>query len=422
MMENIFESELKEQRIFKNVDVLSPHYVPPELPHREREIREVTRILAPVLRNQKPNNIFIYGKTGTGKTCVVKYVTKKLEEFVQNPLKNTNNVLVRVCYLNCKVRNSKYQVLLKILEDSALNDGELNQAPLKDRPENQLKGIDPADLYDRLFKVVEKNDLNLIVVLDEIDMITKGMNDLFYIMTRINDELSRGRVILVGMSNDMRLKRRLDPRNLSNLCEEERVFSPYNAVQLKAILKQRVSIGLYENVIDNSTISRIAAFAAQDGDARYALRLLKKSGEISENADSRTISMDDVEAAKRAVEVDIMKEAINCLPEHQQVVLYSTAALASQGGMYRRLNGLSNGDLFTGEVYEAYEVNCKTLNRNPRTIRQFSQYINELEMLGFLTTTTSGKGIRGNTRLIRLGYSPEEIKYIIKQSMGIEAE
>lgn len=424
MTQNIFESELMERRIFRNLEVLSPHYVPHELPHREKEIREITRIIAPVLRNEKPGNMFIYGKTGTGKTCVVRYVIRKLREFVENPEKNPNRIPVKVVYMNCKVRNSKYQVLLKLLEDESLNEESLKNIPLRDGPENQLRdqlrGMDPADLYDRLFNVIQNNGINLIVILDEIDMVTKGLNDLIYILTRINDELTQGHVSIIGISNDMRVKKRLDPRSRSTLCEEEKVFPPYNAIQLKAILKQRISMGFQKDTIDNSTVSRIAAFAAQDGDARYALRLLKKAGELAENSNSEKVAMDFVESAKKAVEEDIMAEAISTLPEHQQIVMYSIAALASQGGMYKRLSGIGTGDLFTGEVYEVYENNCRTLNRNPRTMRQFSQYLSELEMLGFITTSISGKGIRGTTRLIRLGYPPEEIKVIVKQSLGID--
>ena len=422
MMENIFETELREQRIFKNLDVLSPHYVPTELPHREKEIREVTRIIAPVLRNQKPTNLFIYGKTGTGKTCVVRYVTKKLIEFVEDPEKNTGNVSVKVVYLNCKILNSTYQVMLKLLESDSLNDTNLKDRPLEGRHDGQLKGMDPVDLYDRLFKVVTTNGMNLVLILDEIDMIKKNLNDLLYALTRINDELSSGKVSIIGMSNDMKLKKRLDPRCLSTLCEEEKVFPPYDAVQLKTILNQRVIDGFYSEAIDGGTVARIAAFAAQDGDARYALRLLKKSADMAERSGGDKVTPEFVEHAKRAVEEDIMKEGITTLPEHQQIVIYTIAALASQGGMYRRLNGMNNGDLTSGEVYEAYETNCKALNRTPRTIRQFSQYVNELEMLGFITTMTSGKGMRGNTRFIRLGYSPEEIKSVVKRCLGVDSQ
>lgn len=419
MVENLFEAHLIDRKIFSDLTVLSPHYVPEELPHRETEIKGITRIIAPVLRNEKPSNLFIYGTTGTGKTCVVKYVIRKLEEFVKDPGKNPHRVNVRVVYMNCKVRNSKYQVLLKALEDESLNDKTLKNVPLEGRADRSLKGMDPADLYDRLFNVVQSNSLNLIVVLDEIDMITKGLNDLIYILTRINDELKFGHVSVMGISNDMRVKKRLDPRSKSTLCEEERVFKPYNAIQLKTILKQRIAMGFKQNTIDDSVVSLIAAFAAQDGDARYALKLLQKSGEIAEESDVDRVTTESVERAKNEVEVDIMMEAISTLPEHQQLVMYSIATLALKGGMYKRLSGISNGDLFTGEVYEVYESNCKALGRPVRTIRQFSEYLNELEMLGLITMTMSGKGIRGSTRLIRLGYPPDEIKNIVRQSLGL---
>lgn len=420
MIENLFEEELGERKIFRDMSILSPHYVPPELPHRDNEIREVTRIIAPTLRREKPNNLFIYGKTGTGKTCVVKYVIRKLEEFVKNPEKNLENVIVKVVYMNCKIRNTKYQVLLKTLEDNALNDPSLSNIPLADRHDGSLKGMDPVDLYERLFRVVETNDMILIIILDEIDQVKKELNDLLYILPRINDELTSGSVSIIGISNDMRVKKRLDPRSRSTLCEEEMIFKPYNAIQLMTILRQRIKDGFHPDTVREGAVRRIAAFAAQDGDARYALRLLQKAGEIARSEGRDTVDIEEVGKAKELVEKDIMAEAISTLPEHQQIVIYSVASLALTGGMYKRLTGVSDSDLFTGEVYEAYERNCKILNTQPRTMRQFSEYLNELEMLGFITMRMSGKGQRGTTRFIRLGYPPEDIKQIMKQSLGLK--
>jgi cell division control protein 6 len=421
MIENLFERELGDRRIFRDMSILSPHYVPQELPHRDKEIKGVTRIIAPALRNEKPCNLFIYGGTGTGKTCVVKYVIRKLGEFLSNPERGLGDILVKVVYMNCKIRNSKYQVLLKTLEDDALNDRVLGDTPLEGRSDGSLKGMDPADLYDRLFNVVQKNGLNLIIILDEIDMIKKGLNDLVYILTRINDELGSGHVSIIGISNDRRVKGRLDPRSKSTLCEEEMIFPHYNAIQLKTILRQRVDNGFQPDTIDDSVIRKIAAYAAQDGDARYALKLLQKAGEIAQNEGKVSVELDDVRLAKELVEQDIMTESIALLPEHQQIVIYSIANLALTGGIYQRLSNIGTGDLLTGEVYEAYELNCKALNRNPRTMRQFSEYLNELEMSGLIAMRLSGKGIRGTTRLIRLGYPPDEIIQIVRRSLGLDS-
>ncbi len=419
MIEDLFRNEVGDRKIFRDKSILSAHYVPHELPHRDGEIKGVTQVIGPALRNEKPSNLFIYGGPGTGKTCVVRYVVRKMQEFLDKPEMVGKDIIVKVAYMNCKIRNSKYQVLLKTLEDNTLNDGKLKYAPLEGRSEPSLKGMDPANLYDRLFKVVENNGINLILILDEIDMVKKGLNDLTYILTRINDELSSGSVSIIGISNDRRVKSRLDPRSKSTLCEEEMIFSHYNAVQLETILRQRVDKGFQPASIDDSIIRMIAAFAAQDGDARYALKLLKKAGEMSQNDDKTVVEMSDVERARDLVEKDIMAESIGLLPEHQQITIYSIACLASDGGIYRRLPGKGNGDLLTGEVYEIYETNCKALNRNPRTMRQFSAYLNELEMLGLIAMRLSGKGVRGTTRLIRLGYPPDEIKKIVMKSLGL---
>ncbi|MEA1924285.1 MAG: AAA family ATPase [Candidatus Altiarchaeota archaeon] len=420
MMDDIFEEEINRRRIFKDTIILSPHYVPEELPHREMEIRDITRGVAPALRNEKPNNIFIYGKTGTGKTCVVRYVIRKLEEFANNPEKNPHDIIVKTVYMNCKIRDSKYKVLLKILENEKLNHPDLKNTPLSDRAQKSLKGMDPGDLYDRLYNVVNSNKINFLLVLDEIDMVKKGFDDLLYILTRINDELEYGNVSILGLTNDMKTLRRMDPRSRSTLCQEERVFKPYNAVQLKTILNQRIDDGFHGGVVDTGVVSLIAAFAAQDGDARYALKLLRKAGEITRDVGDERILKKHVDEAKEAVENDIIAEAISTLPEHQQLVIYSIAALTSKGGMYKRLSGLGGGDLFTGEVYETYEKYCKLLDLKVRTTRQFSEYLNELEMLGLITMRMSGKGTRGTTRFIRLGYSPDEIKSILRKSLGLE--
>ena len=42
---------------------------------------------------------------------------------------------------------------------------------------------------------------------------------------------------------------------------------------------------------------------------------------------------------------------------------------------------------------------------NGETARWYREYLNDLEMLGLITTVESGRGMRGHTRLIRPGYS-----------------
>ena len=427
MIGKLFEVEQKDG-VFKDLNVLSPHYVPKELPYRGSEIKSIIRVLNPILSGVKPSNIFLYGKTGTGKTSSVKNVLRELESTLSNPAANTNKVMAVIPYMNCRLGyNSKYQVLLKVLEDSFKGDG-LKDSPFEGVKSKTLSGRSPTELYAKLRKVVESNCIKLIIILDEVDMI-KDVDELMYILTRVNDEIKgvhvdgrecRGSVSIIGISNKYSFKNTLGPRTKSTLCEEELVFKPYNAKQLKTILAQRVKLGFRARSISASNIGLIAAYAAQtNGDARYALKLLQKAGEIAQAASRKRVKRDDVVAAKAKVEEDIIFELITTLPEHQQIVLYSIADCAERGSHYKRLSELPQDTLFSGEVYENYEKVCKSLNRDPKTMRWFGEYLKELEMLGLVTLTISGAGVRGNTTLIRLGHQPAEVKKILASSLGI---
>jgi cell division control protein 6 len=246
------------------------------------------------------------------------------------------------------------------------------------------------------------------------------VNELIYILTRVNDELEEGSVSITGVSNVYSFKNNLDPRTKSTLCEEEVVFKPYNANQLKTILTHRVKMGFRKGAMSESNIALIAAYAAQtNGDARYGLRLLQKAGEMAQSHKRRRVKKEYVREAKAKVEEDIITELITTLPEHQQIVLYAIADGVARGSHYKRLSDTPPDVLFSGEVYENYEKICKHLNRNPRTMRWFGEYLKELEMLGLVTLTLSGSGVRGTTTLIRLGGNPNEIKKIVAGSLGL---
>jgi cell division control protein 6 len=390
-----FDQILSQKSIFRDLTVLSPHYVPQELPFREQHIKEIMSSLSPALKGQKPTNLIIYGKTGTGKTCSMKRV---MGEFVEIGKEKGASMH----YINCRIYNSRYRVLQKMLKGYV--------------PELEKAGFGLTFLYEKLIETASKGE-QIVVILDEIDMV-KDLDELVYTLTRSNDEITKGGVSIVGISNKLSFKDELDPRSKSSLYENETIFQPYTAEQLQKILEQRIEKGFEKDVVQPSAINLAAAITSQEsGDARYALKLLNKAGEIAQQEEKRKVTDEDVEAARKKVEIDLTVETISTLPQMHQIVLYAIGSLSLSGSRYSRLEGVDAEFLFSGEVYEEYERLCKRLKKRARSSRWYKEYLNDLEVLGLITTTPSGKGVKGQTTLIRMGPYADTFLQVLKKNL-----
>lgn len=426
-----FSEILSKPTVFADRNVLSPHYIPSTLPFRDREIEKIMVGLSPALKGERPRNMFIYGKTGTGKTCSVKHVLGKMgayradgksappgskpaaqdgakigipdQKAAQPPAHYVSS------YVNCKMFNSRYRVIQKITKDIL--------------PSLDSMGFGLAMLYEKMMAEVETSGKRLIVILDEVDTV-KDLDDLLYTLTRSNDELKQGSVSIIGISNKLSFKEQLGQRSRSSLCENEMVFAPYSPHQMQAIISQRAKMGFKPHVVEESAINLAAAITGQDiGDARYALKLLQKAGEISDEKGISKITDKEVEEARRSVESDVAFEAISTLPDHQQLVLLAIANLTIDKGKNTRLTGGTaeedESHLISGEVYEEYSKVSRHFRKPRRSARWFREYLNDLELLGLITTTESGAGQRGRTRLIRIGYPAHDVKKIIEKNFTI---
>jgi len=395
-----FSEILNKPTVFADRNVLSPHYIPETLPFRENEIGKIMSSVSPALQNARPRNLFIYGKTGTGKTCSVKHVIGKMSEHKSTALS---------VYINCRMFNSRYRVIQKIAKELL--------------PNLDSMGFGLAMLYEKVMSEIAVGGKRLIVVLDEVDMV-KELDDLLYTLTRANDELKTGSISIIGITNRLSFKDQIGSRSKSSLCENELVFHPYAPPQLQAIIKQRAKTGFKPGVVEEGAINLAAAFTASEtGDARYALKLLMKAGDITDEKGAKRITDKEVEEARRAVDSDVAFEAISTLPEHQQLVLLAIANLSLDKGKNTRLTeGTPQEDdsfLVSGEVYEEYTKTSRKFRKPHRSARWYREYLNDLEMLGLITTIESGAGMRGRTRLIRIGYPASDVKRIIEKNFSI---
>ncbi|MBU2477253.1 AAA family ATPase [Candidatus Micrarchaeota archaeon] len=398
-MGNLFEKELEKKTIFKDRNAISQHYFPKELPFREKQIQEMTKILTPSLQGKKPDNLFLYGKVGTGKTTVTFHVIKELEEFVKK-----NQAKVTTNYVNCRNHNSKYKVLIKAIK--------------KFFPEENFIGYSAGFIQEKFIDYCNKEN-HIILVLDEIDKV-KDLDELVYSLSRSNDEIQNGSISIIGISNNLMFKERLDPRTKSSLCEKEMVFPPYNAEELRAILKARVELAFIPGSVSDSAVNLAAAIAAQEsGDARTAVMLLMRAGEIAENTNARKVSDVEVNKAKKKVEEDIIFNMVSTLPEQQQLVLKAIALLSMSTKGIKKITGQEEiGVLYSGEIYDKYKQLASGIKESVVSSRWYRQYITELEMYGLILTSASGPGIKGQTKLIKLGFDAEKINSIIDSQLG----
>ncbi len=397
-IKDMFRKEINKKSVFKNKDLISPHFVPDTLPFRENQIQDIITNLAPALQGIMPTNLFIYGKTGTGKTSTINKVLEKMIE-----IQKESNIQQRILtvYINCRTYNSKYKVLLKISD---------NLFP------KSYFGYSASFIYDCIVKELVKKKVFVLVVLDEIDLI-KDANDAIYSLVRINDEIKEGAITIIGVSNNVLFKDQLDTRTKSGLCKKELVFPPYNAQELREILLQRVNIGFQDDCVGDGALALASAYAAQEsGDARTALLLLESAGEIADKKQTYKITEEEITEAKKNVEEELIVDMISTLPDQIKIVLFSVATMVKSNRFSTHL--LDDGYvIYSGDAYVEYVKQIKQLSKQPVTMKWFKEYLEELTTYGLLITTTSGKGVRGSTTLIKMAIDTNTVLKVLETSL-----
>jgi cell division control protein 6 len=387
VLDAVFDSFVNGAKVFKDREVLRHDYLPEKLPHRENQIRLLGSTVAPVLKDARCSNIFIYGKTGTGKTAVTKYVLSHLETKAKE-----YGAQVRFCYVNCRMTGSEYRVFASLSQSVGLSI--------------PFTGLSVGEVFDRFRTGLDRSKIIFIIVLDEVDVLIKDRGDSFmYELTRINETLHKSKVSIIGISNDLRLKEFLDPRVFSSLSEEELVFRPYDAGELRNILLERSTLSFHEGVLSDSALSICSALAAAEhGDARRALDLLRVAGEVAERQGSKTVTEEHVRQAEKHIEHNRVIDSLNNLTLHSKLVLLS---------VYH----LNKSNATTGEIYDVYNELCGEIGAVLLTQRRLGTLVNELDSMGLVNAKVVSMGRYGRTKKIRLEISRSLIKEVLSSDI-----
>jgi archaeal cell division control protein 6 len=370
LMKNIFDELGNKKTVFKDKKFLDHRFLPDKLPHREDQIKSIAKYWVEALNNVTPPDITIYGKTGTGKTAVAKFAMKQLKEASKD-----QGLDIKTEYIRCTDYTTEYQVIARLCQQMG-----------RDVPYRGWTKAEVINTFRNLFKKnAFGNDMILLVVLDEIDILLRNDGDgLLYTLTRTEN------VAILSISNYVDFKKFIKPRVRSSLRDREIVFPPYGAQQLVDILEERSNLSFIDDSLEDDVIPLCAALAAkEEGDARYALDLLRTSGELADEKESNAVQGTYVREAKDYIEHNKITDIIMTLPSQQQRVLESILYLTKR-----------KEEITSGRLYEVYKDVSKG---DTVSYRRIFDFINELEMLGLISTNTVSRGrAKGRTNIIDL--------------------
>lgn len=363
----------RDMEIYRNRDALREDYHPDELVGRDEELERYKTALQPVINGEQPNNIFLYGKTGVGKTAGTRYL---LDHLIEDAAQY-DDIELTVKILNCDGLSSSYQIATRLVNKFRDESNQISTT-----------GYPRATVYDMLWKELDECGGTIIIVLDEVDHIED--DSILYQLprARANGNLSDAKIGIIGISNDFSFRDNLSPKVKSSLCEEELQFPAYNAQELIEILSQRAEVAFHDGVINDGVIRLCAAYGAKDaGDARQSLDLLMKAGDIARDQETDVVTDELVRKARDELERGRIREGISGLTQHGHLVLYALLTLEEQDETPVR----------SRDIRPRYTSFAEQVGVDPLVPRRMRDHLGELSMLGIVSAVERNEGRRGGT-------------------------
>lgn len=392
----LFESG---HRIFANKDLLKIGHVPEadRIVGRDEEISKLAKRLNGAVHGYSPENVMIYGKTGTGKSLVSKHVCQRAQNAAQDAVK------IGTAYIDCAEDNTETQAISSLA--AKLNDESSTGISVP------YTGLSTSKYYKLLWKTLDAQFDSVIIILDEIDL----MNDDSVLM-KLSRAEEAGKIDcsvgVIAISNKIQYVDNVNERVKSSFQHKELFFKPYDANQLREIMFNRED-AFQNGVLSGDVIPLSAAFAAQEhGDARKAIDVLRHAGEVAYEAGAEQVMEEHVRQAQQHAEKDRFRELVNGAPTQAKAALLALTELSVN----------SNDDTFlTSRVYDQYEHICNHLDMDILSVRRFRDILKEQAFLGVVEIEKINKGSAGGIHLQnRLIEDPQVVRETILEDSRMQ--
>lgn len=375
--------------IFANKDLLKIRHVPDadRIVGRDEEIQKIAKHLNDAVQGSSPEDVVVYGKSGTGKSLVSKHVTQR----AMNAADSTVNI--GSAYIDCAEDSTEAQVVSSLAK--TLNDEEETGISVP------YTGLSTAKFYKLLWEVIDERFDSTIIILDEIDMV-KDEGLLMKLSRAEESGKIESNVGTIAITNKIQYVEGLDERTRSSFRARDLMFEPYDANQLREIMYNREE-AFHDDVLTDDVIPLSAAFAAQEhGDARKAIDTLRYAGEVAHQNDAEVVKEEHVRQAQQEAEKERFRELIGSAPTQAKIALFALSNLTTEH---------DEDSFITSRVYDEYEDICRELDVDSLSGRRFRDTLKEQAFLGIVEIQKKNLGpdggIHNDNRLVE---NPEVVR------------
>ncbi|AGB36832.1 Cdc6/Cdc18 family protein [Natronococcus occultus] len=381
--------------IFNRKELLHVGHVPEEdrIVGRDDEIQSVAAEIGAITRGDPPNNVMIYGKTGTGKSLISRHVATRARDAAED-----NEIDCDVLYVDCSEANTETratrQLALSLADQTSYDD----HIP--------VRGVGTMEYYQHIWSILEEFFDSVIVILDEIDKLDNS--NILMQLSRAREARKTDTYIgVIGISNKVQYRETLDERIDSSFGHRELFFHPYDAAQLREIMRNRED-AFQPDVLEDGTIELCAALAAKKhGDARKAIEILKEAGELARRTTSEAVSERHIKQAQEVAEINRIEELTSGATVHAKLALYALASCIVTG---------DRETYKTREIYERYADICELVATDPITENGLYRQLKEQAFLGVIESEKTGGGrSQGSYLLHRLVTDPKHIVKAVRR-------